>query len=252
MQQPVIGFSWPKKCAKKIVSGCDSWLSKHILGPIFILLPPILVTAAATKSGMQSQIVEIFGDKFGSFFNNSALVIILSSYFYTVIIKAIYAAIKDYAKPSKELEVGDLIALINAIDIIVSDKTKRMSSEAKESLVKNGLKASETFLKITKPELQIPLLISGIKSVFEYMDNNIIFRVGLLKINKGKPTEWYAFEPISTPPRTDAKTLGSSSSTVNHCIKAKSIIVVEDIQKELRVKNKTAMLSDYALFNWRN
>jgi hypothetical protein len=239
MHQPVIGYNWPKRLCKKIISNCDTWFAKHILAPTFILFPPILLTTIATKNGMQKQVVAIFGAEIGSFFNNSALLIIVLSYFYTVALKAIYAGIKAYAKPAKELTVGDLIAIIKAIDIVVSDKTKRMSGTAKKYLRAANLKASDTFHSITKPELQIPLLISGIRSVFEYMNSDTEYRVGLLRIIKSKPAEWFAFDPIGTPPRTEAKMLGSPSSTVSHCIKTKAIVVVEDIQKELKVKNKS-------------
>ena len=239
MNEPVVGDSWIKKQCRGIVKICESLFIKHIIRPIFFLLPPTILTMVAAKKGLQVEIVLLVGENIGNFLNQSALLIIIGAYLYVVIIKSIYAAIRSYAKPAKELEVGDLIAIIKSIDIVVGDKAKRMGNQAKLILNSRSICGRKTFKKVTRPDQQIPLLISGVRSVFEYMDDaNTIFRVGLLKIEKNKPVDWYSFDPVSQPPRTKATASQSPTSTVSQCIKSRSIIIVDDIQKELNKKTK--------------
>jgi hypothetical protein len=239
MLEPVIKESLGKKTCRKIVKICESWLAKYIFKPIIFLLPPALLTMLAIRKGLQEEVLNYAGEDIGNWLNNSAFLIIVGSYVYVVVVKAIYAAIKSYAKPSKELEVGDLIAIMTAIDIVVGDKTKRMGSEAKSILKKDTICGHTAFLQITRPDQQIPLLISGVRSVFEYMDKSqTFFRVGLLRVENNKPVDWSSFDPASHPPRTFATTLQIPSSTVSRCIKSRSIIVIDDIQKELAKKSK--------------
>lgn len=239
MPKPIIEQPLTKRICKKITSFCETWMVKHILRPVFFLMPPAFLTLIATREGLRDNIVKYTSASTGEYLNNSAILILLITYLYVVIMKAIYAWIVNHAKPEKELEVGDLLALLKAIDIVVSDKTKRMSMEAKLLLNKDRACGQKTFLQITRPDQQIPLLIGGIRNVFEYMDNtDTVFRVGLLKIENNKPIDWYSFDPVSLPPRTPAKALKTPTSTVAHCIKTRSIVVIEDIQKELSKKAK--------------
>jgi hypothetical protein len=239
MNEPVVGDSWVKKWCRGIVRICESWFIKHIIRPIFFLLPPTMLTMLAVRKGLQADVVDLVGEAAGNFLNQSALLIIIGTYIYVVVIKAIYAAIRSYAKPAKELEVGDLIAIMKSIDIVVGDKAKRMGREAKLVLNASNVCGRKTFMQVTRPDQQIPLLISGIRSVFEYMDDaKTTFRVGLLKIENNKPVDWSSFDPVSQPPRTQATALKAPTSTVSQCIKSRSIIVVDDIQKELNKKTK--------------
>jgi hypothetical protein len=239
MNEPSVQDSPGKKICRKLVVFFNTWFVKHILRPIFFLLPPSLLILLATRDGLAQNVVDIAGEGVGNFINNSALIIILGTYLYVVIMKAVYAAINSYAKPAKELEVGDLIAILKAIDIVVGDKTKRMSNEAKSIMLRGKVCGKATFSQITRPDQQIPLLISGLRSVFEYMDQDKTdFRVGLLKIENNKPIDWYSFDPVSFPPRTGAKELGAPTSTVSQCVKTKSIVIVGDIQKEISKKTK--------------
>jgi len=239
MIKPVVEDSKGKKSCRKLVEISESWFVRHLFRPIFFLFPPMLLTFTATRKGLQEDIVDLAGQSVGSLLNNSALVIIIGTYLYVVILKAIFAGIKDYSKPEKELKVDDLIALIKAIDIVVGDKTKRMGNEAKSIINKPNICAKTTFEQITRPDQQIPLLIAGLRNVFEYMgEHQSTFRVGLIRVINNKPDEWFSFDPASLPPRTPANKLSAPSSTVSHAIKSRSVIIVENIQKELEKKSK--------------
>ena len=239
MNEPIIKDHLGKKICKNIVSFCESWFIKHIVRPIFFLLPPSLLTMIAAKEGMQAEVVQYSGQLIGDFLNKSALIIIICTYIYVVLMKAVYAGVKSYAKPARELEIGDLFALLKAIDIVVGDKVKRVTLEVKKIINNSNVIGDLKFLQSTRPDQQIPLLIVGLRSVFEYMDKEkTVYRVGLLRIVNDKPVDWFSFDPASLPPRTEAQTLGAPTSTVSQCIKNKSLVVVEDIQKELKKRTK--------------
>lgn len=96
-------------------------------------------------------------------------------------------------------------------------------------------------MNITKPDQQLSLLVIAIKGIFEALDSsNASYRVGLLSVDRQskKPQKWLYFEPTEKPPRTSPKDLSAPSSTVSHAIQNKSIVVVEDIRKELQKKSK--------------
>ncbi|MBW3165517.1 hypothetical protein [Ferrimonas balearica] len=114
-----------------------------------------------------------------------------------------------------------------------------MCGKAKASTEDAQLCAKTVFREITQPESQIPLLIHGIHTVFEsVISEEVTWRIGLLKIEGGKPIDWYAFFPGESPPRTSPRALGAPSSTVSKCIETKAMVIVEDIQQELGKRNK--------------
>lgn len=237
MRKPISGEGKFTKICKYIVDICEHWTVEHILRPIIFLLPPILLTNIATKKGLHGEITSLLGDKFGTFLNQSALLIIVGAYLYIVIIKGIYACIKHYARPEKELGRDDILLILKSLNLIVGDKSKRISDSAKTSLSC----PKEIFINITKPEQQLKLLVAAIKGVFESLDSssNASYRVGLLKIDTAKkPIAWVHFEPNESPPKTSLQQLSSPSSTVSHCIKNNNIVVIEDIEKELKKKSK--------------
>lgn len=239
MRQPVVGDNWARTLARSFVKFSESWFIKTIARPILFILPPTLATAAATRQGLQTEIANLLPEKAAAFINESALIILVGVYVYVVATKSAYSLIKQYSKPAKEITTADLIAINKAIEIVVTDKYRRLSQEARKATGSPMLNPGQVFKKITLPETQIKLTINGIRSVFEHLDQTgSLLRVGLIRIADGKPTEWIAFEPMSHPPRTSAPQLSAPSSTVSATLKCKRIVVVEDIQAELAIKNK--------------
>jgi hypothetical protein len=115
----------------------------------------------------------------------------------------------------------------------------RFSKLAKANISKTTINPQEIFSELTKPEQQISLLISALKACIECIDQtNSFFRVGLLLIKNDEPYEWACFDPAGRPPRTPAGDLSHPGSTVMQSIKTKTPVLVEDIAKELKIKNK--------------
>ena len=239
MHHPITGDSWPKRKARLFVRFCELWWVKTLLTPLFILMPPALITTVVTTDNLSKQFADFLGPNLGSYITSSAIIIIVSAYLYVVLLKAVFAAIEHYSKPARQLSLQDVLAILRAVNLVVEDKYKRISNEAKKSLTLPNISPAAVFLEITRPDQQIALLVRGVKTVFEFLDDtNAHFRVGLLSIKDGKPFEWVAFEPASNPPRTQAQDLGAPTSTVLHAIKSKAIIIIDEIQEELMKKNK--------------
>lgn len=237
MHRPVVGDSWLKRRTRNFIEFSEQWWVKSLVRPVVFLLPPMFVTAVVSRQGLHDQVVNIFGPTIGDILNHSAVLILLGAYLYVVIMKSIYAAIEHYSRPKRELNTKDLLAILQAINIVVGDKNKRFCSYLKKQLHSPTINSAETFQEITRPDQQIALLITGLRTVFEYIDDkNAFYRVGLLRIEDSVPVEWVAFEPASHPPRTPPSQLAAPSSTVSNALRTRSIVVVEDIQAELNRK----------------
>ncbi|MCP3922748.1 MAG: hypothetical protein GY714_09210 [Desulfobacterales bacterium] len=236
--EPMAQVGFKRNLCKKCINICESFFFKYFIRPVFFILPSFTTTIVA-KKGLKDEVINYVGQPIGDFLNESAILIILGTFLYVILLRAIYAGIENYANSDKVLEFKHLITLIEAFDIIVGDKTNRMCKQAKKAIASSSVCGETTFNKITKPDQQIALLIAGLRRMFLSIDKTEAeFRVGLISVVNDKPDQWFAFDPISLPPRTEAKDLGAVSSTVSNSIKNRSIIVVEDIQKEMIKKER--------------
>jgi len=202
-------------------------------------LPPTLITTAATKSNLKQELEAILSPEISQFLSQSSLLVLIGAYVYIVVLKSIYSAIEHYSKPEREINRDDILVLLKSIGIVVGDKMKRFSNLAKANISKTTINPQQIFFELTKPEQQINLLISALRTSIERIDQtNSFFRVGLLLIKNDEPYEWAYFDPAERPPRTTAEELSHPGSTVMRSIKAKSPVLVEDIARELKLKNK--------------
>ena len=239
MHKPTSNDSFFRKSCRKITDACGHWFVKSFLKPIFFILPPSLITTAATKNNLKQPLETILNPEISELLSQSSLLVLIGAYLYIVVIKSIYSAIEHYSKPEREINRDDILVLLKSIDIVVGDKMKRFSKQAKTNISKAAINPQEIFFELTQPEQQINLLISALKSCIEHIDQtNSFFRVGLLLIKNDEPYEWAYFDPAERPPRTPASDLSHPGSTVMRSIKAKTPVLVEDIAKELNIKNK--------------
>lgn len=239
MLKPIVGHTKVQKYAKKIVDFCETWWVNYFVRPLVFTGPPILLTAIVSRSTFSDQLGQIAGKETADFLSHWALAILLCAYLYVVIVQAIYAGIENLSKPDRELTLDDLLSISQSIKIVVEDKCRRFENAVKAGSKQTSLNPSETFVNITRPDQQLVLLVNGIQTVFEYIiGKDTSFRVGLIRVINSKPVEWVAYAPRANPPRTAATALSAASSTVSKSIHKKSIIVVEDIQKELKKKPK--------------
>lgn len=237
--KPTSKDSFFRKSCRKITASCDHWFVRSFLKPVFFILPPSLVTMVVSKSNLKQELTSILGADISSFLTQSSLLVLIGAYLYVVILKSLFSGIDYYSKPERELSRDDILVVLKAIGIVVGDKMKRFSNHAKDTVSKTTVNRGDIFLELTQPRQQIDLLVSALRTSIDWIDQtNAFFRVGLLVIKNNEPVEWAYFDPAERPPRTLPKDLSHPGSTVMKAIKAKSPILVEDIAKELKIKNK--------------
>lgn len=239
MRKPVSRDTKARLYCRNFVAFANHWFISSFVRPIFFLLPPSILTWAATRSGIRTDLESLLGPKVGALLSQSGLLILVVAYLYVAIMKSIFSGIEHYSRPEKEVGRDEVNAILRSVNVVVGDKMKRFSVQAKSVLDKPHIDARTIFENITQPTQQIGLLVSALRGAFEFIDQSgALFRVGLLIITDGSPTEWAHFDPAERPPRTPANDLGHPGSTVMHAIRAKAPVVVEDIAKELNKKTK--------------
>ena len=239
MHKPTSNDSFFRKSCRKITESCNHWFVRNFLRPVFFILPPSLITHAATKNNLTPQLEKLLTPEISQFLSQSSLFVLIGAFLYVAILRSIYSAIEHYSKPEREINRDDILVILTSIGLVVGDKMKRFSDQAKAAISKTILNPDQIFFELTHPEQQINLLIAALKTSIERIDQtDSFFRVGLILIKNDMPYEWACFVPAERPPRTTAVELSPPGSTVMRSIKAKSPILVEDIAKELKLKNK--------------
>lgn len=239
MIDPIVGDNWCRKQCRTIVKTCESFFVKHFVYPVVIVLPPAVMMAVAQKAELKKAAVDLAPSLGEMLSSGTALAVLIGAPIYMALVKAAYAGIKSYSKPARELSKAEVISILNAIEIAVNAKSIRMAAGAKGAIGKGSICPKETFKDITLPGQQMSLLTLGIHAVFERLSGDSIdFKVGLLKVNMNKPTDWLAFHPQAIVPSMSAEELAHKNSTVACCIRSKRIVIVDDIEKELKKKEE--------------
>ena len=147
--------------------------------------------------------------------------------------------IEETATPERELSRNDMLYLLNSIDFIVERKLVRFKEHVQRIGSDRRQNAAQLFRAITKPQDQIQLLVDGIRAVFSSIDaTGAEFRVGLLSVEHGKFSSWFGYSPIGRVPRTTPNELNAPTSTASNALKTQSIVVIDDIQRELTKRTK--------------
>ena len=235
MHAPASSNERIRKICLWIVKNTDSILWRHLFSPIFLGLIPALTILFLTKEKLSNDLKAVTGVDLVN--NNYALILIGLPLILPILAKALGAAIEVYSKPEKELERNDLLLLLASIRAVVGEKLDRFTDAAKNAKRLHKT-AGQVFLEITQPDRQIRQLTRSAYAIFEALDASTEYRVGLLKIVQGKPVEWVAYFPEGRVPRMKPKDLAAETSTVSRCIEKKKIIVIDDIQKEIKKKSK--------------
>ena len=152
---------------------------------------------------------------------------------YAIVVAASIQWLKKFIA-EKDIAVVELLRLFEVLEEVVGKKASRFGECAKNLC--NGKKLltpSEVFAEITKPDIQIALLAQAVYLFFDGIDKkSVSFRVSVLEIKAGVPSEWYTYYPVYSPPQTTIAKLKQKRSTVSHCLRTRDVFVVEDLQIE--------------------
>lgn len=208
-------------------------LARHLL----FILPPALLSYAVTETSVYNELSEIT-PIFAPYIQRSAIMTLVFCYVYVSAAKWSYRWLRNYAESVDEIDRTDVISILDVLNEVVSDKSKRMAAFAKQCQSAKMVCSENAFQTITQPTTQIAIMARAIRSVFTTIDRTgAFFKVGIMAIENGKAHDWAAWEPQSDPPITLLNTLRHETSSISRAIQSGKMVIVEDIQKELK-KNK--------------
>lgn len=158
---------------------------------------------------------------------------VLCIYFYKGLLKYL-----DFL--GKEEDVYQSSILLQSLENVVNKKYERFVNTFKKYEKANPKKGT-IFNDITQPDIQISELMNSLVGCFRLyfpsLNKNLNFRVVLFKVSDNKPTNSIYHFPYTQPVRTRMSDFISPNSTISSCIKNESLIIVSDVQKELKNSN---------------
>lgn len=220
------------ECCKLIFSASKRWYVRHIILPLIVSAPPALILLVVSKEGVKAALPQ----PVINFVDNHPLILIGGVVLYPLLLKGLGALVEARAQPRRAVDTRDLVALLSVLEEAASVKMANALRAAKEPLVRRKFEqlVSHTF----KPQEQYERLTSATYDFFSTIDTGSSYRVGLMRIQNGKPVSWSAYSPAGRVPRMTPADLGAPASCISRCIQTKSIVVVSDVVKEAAKKRK--------------
>lgn len=233
-----VGDNKRKKACRAIINYSKKWWVKFLVVPILFIGPLSALNFILSKNEIGAKILAFLPKDFADFISHSSIVILAALWLLVTLFRAVLALIEEYSLPERALKIDDLVAILSAVQIAVDGKCVRFHETVKSHKDQDKTDPSNIFLTITKPDQQLALITKAIHTVFTEIYSDVNFRVGLIRVINNQSIDWTCFAPTTSPPVTEARDLNAPTSTVAACIKEKGIVIVGDIQKELKKKTK--------------
>jgi hypothetical protein len=142
--------------------------------------------------------------------------------------------VQHFATPKDPIDVDRVLALFESIEHVVGSKVDRFEAAVRQ--FHNGaVDPGKVFLQITKPDQQIALLGEALFSFFSHVSqSDVDLKLSIVELKDGKPIDWFYHTPKANPPRSSMSVLQRRESAVCRAASQKRMIVVENLQQELR------------------
>lgn len=235
MKLPKRGTGIRDACARWLFNFYNNHLWVQIfLAPLVLALPPVLL-AKFTDSPKFHDFVSDHLPKVAQFLDEYYISSILFVAIYTFVVLALAKAIAQRVK-TREVDTNGLLAVMGALDGIVGSKAARFGE-----YVKNipNLDRAAIFCTISQPQLQINEIIRAIWHVFDAAksrETNNLIRVVLARFEEGKITGIPVYFPADEFVNASLEDLNKPNSAFLTAFRNKRILVIPDIEKELRTK----------------
>lgn len=226
------------KACKNINAFFEHWFVKYVALPVFVIAPTTFLMMLLTNAKLFDELKKIIGPSLSTYVVDTHFILVFLIYILLKFGAVFLDFLKHCSEPDSELARNDVLRILESINVVVSSKRDRFLEEAKTH-AKIPKRPEHVFQAITKPEQQILLLIEAVKSVFEIIfNNNVSFRVGLMAVSNEKPIEWFVFSPREHPPSTGPEVLSAPTSTIMRALETRRMVIVPDVARELKKKNK--------------
>jgi len=203
---------------KKIADVLESKFYRFVLKPLVFVIPTSVMIAILADSNLCSKLVPIIGSGPTEILKDSQLFLVVATFTLMHLGSAIENLISQLGNPESELNREDFHSILATLNEVVSAKMTRFLKATKTALKENWDK-DKIFTEITHPDQQLALLVKAIHGLFEYLSKNQVnFRVGLIKIENCKPSEFFCFQPEEHPPKTKISTLCAPTSSIMRAI----------------------------------
>jgi len=223
-------------CVNKICYHFDTFLDKpfvkHLFRPLLVTSCTLIILIISRESFIDE--LTWLSIESRNFIKCYKVLSVVSVTFLLSLSSIARSYINILGKPNSCLNRDDVVSILDSLNQIVGNKSQRFLANTKLCFTQNW-KPEDVFLKITVPEQQLQLLMKGIQGIFETLHNNeVIFRVGLLRIRENGNFEWQAFAPLESPPKTSLEELANPQSAVKTALQVRELVIIEDIERELK------------------
>jgi len=230
--------SWLKKSVRWFVEILGKKWSIYFVNPFILGTVPSTLTVLATNQSVRNSVVEYLPPIVSNFLSLNPFWVIVGSGILVIIIRGVFSLLKDYSLETSIIDTETMVNITNTLDEIVKNKYSRFSNKVIQ-LGSNPCPPGEIFTDITKPDQQILLLVAGLKKIFEtiYKQQDAEIKANLMIIRKDIPVAWMVFLSKTDVQSTEPKELAEPQSSIMTAVKAKNVLIIDDIQSHIKEKN---------------
>jgi len=211
------------------------WNHKHIreLGPLFLYsLGPLIGAIAFEWIPAQEFIKNHFYKNFDKWVQQHTGFALFLIIFWVPLLYVLGRIVGKFL--DETVSIDWLIATLEALDLPVKSKKSRFGQFVVNFLNSNPNSRKDIFREITKPKKQFERLMSGLYQLFKSICNNDVRIVIFLYKYQNKPSLSYFISWPEENPLSNPEELLTDNSCVISSIKRKKLVIVEDIEKELK------------------
>jgi hypothetical protein len=210
----------------------NPWV-QYGLTPVLLAVPPAAVTTFYGNQIFRTAVLGLV-PPVGVFLTEYVIGVIIAAALYPALLLAFAKSIIKRVD-SRGLNVEGLLTLLATIDQIVGCKAQRFGKYATNN---NTLTRENVFDELAQPLTQIAENVRGICELFNATRTDgrkhSLIRVVLAAITDGKITALPVHYPSDEPVRSGIEALNSPFSGIMTAVKKGKIIVIENIEKELK------------------
>jgi hypothetical protein len=207
--------------------------AKNVLGPLLTAFTPGFITFLGTKPETLAWAKSLNLAAFLTTPIGLASTAMVAAFVVSAFLKYIWDEVSYVADSQRKFSRDDVDFFLVAFSRVVQLKLKRFRNVYLQSKNSRGFGNARIFQEITKPEIQIDALMAGLHAVLSRLYANTSTRCALLKLDDHeRPCQWLS--SVGGSPRTQPEDLCNPNSTAMKCISCRTIVIVEDVDSELR------------------
>jgi len=223
----------------QFVEAMNDWKSVYIFKPVFVSILPIVMAFYGTQP-IHDRLASL-APSLTKFLDGNILNVCITASGLLFLMTILYGYISNKISENNNISDDALHGLLTVLKQVIGAKAERFQKHVRTLKKRGGGNAGNTFHEITQPTQQIKLLAQAIQAFFETIDKeNVNIKLGVASVrNDAIEDEWFYFAPPTYTPRTQPSELRDPTSTLSTCARKKTIVIIEDIKKEIKKTSKS-------------